>query len=82
RIGVAGYTDLELADHLYPSLTTVHVDRHQLGFLAARTLADLLNRNITGPVQVYLQPSLVVRESTSGKRSNHPQIGNVGGVTS
>ncbi|MEW5867213.1 MAG: LacI family DNA-binding transcriptional regulator [Bacillota bacterium] len=82
RIGVAGYTDLELAGHLYPSLTTVHVDRHQLGFLAARTLADLLNRSITGPVQVYLQPSLVVRESTSSKRSNHPQISNVGGVTS
>ncbi|MGE5592919.1 MAG: LacI family DNA-binding transcriptional regulator [Betaproteobacteria bacterium] len=63
-VGVAGYSDLELAAHLYPSLTTVRVDRLQLGFLAARTLVDLLNRNMTGPVQIYLQPSLVVREST------------------
>ncbi|MGE5574199.1 MAG: LacI family DNA-binding transcriptional regulator [Bacteroidota bacterium] len=77
HVGVAGYTDLELAAHLYPSLTTVRVDRLQLGFLAARSLVDLLNRNITGPVQIYLQPSLVVRESTRCRREK-PGSGGVG----
>lgn len=63
--GVVGYSDLELASHLIPSLTTVHMDKDQLGFLAARTAVDLLTNAITGPIQIFQQPRLVARESTT-----------------
>lgn len=65
QVGLVGYSDLPLASALYPSLTTVRVDRQLLGFMAARLLLDVTRRMIARPVQVHIQPELVVRESTS-----------------
>ena len=62
--GVVGYSDLELSSHFFPSITTVRINRRTLGYLAARTLVDVITGRITCPVQIYLQPSLVIREST------------------
>ncbi len=64
QVGVVGYSDLELAAHTYPRLTTVRVPRDALGLLATRTLLDFVDGRITGSIQVYLQPQLVIREST------------------
>lgn len=69
-VGVVGYSDLELASHLYPSLTTVRVDRVSLGFLAARSLLDLVEKRVSRPVQIYIQPELIVRESTGAWDTN------------
>lgn len=65
QVGLVGYSDLPLAAALYPSLTTVRVDRQLLGFMAARILLDITRRAIARPVQVHIQPELIVRESTS-----------------
>lgn len=64
QIGIVGYSDLELASHFFPSVTSIRVDRRALGYLAARTLTDMITGVIECPVQIYLQPSLVKRSST------------------
>lgn len=62
--GVVGYSDLDLASHIYPTLTSIRVEKGSLGYLAARNLLDQIYQSVLGPLQSYLQPQLVVREST------------------
>jgi len=38
RIGIAGYGDMDIAARLYPSLTTVRIDRYEMGRRAVRVL--------------------------------------------
>lgn len=64
EVGVVGYSDIDLASHIYPSLSSVRVEKEAMGYLAARILVDELEERIVGPVQVHLQPRLVAREST------------------
>ncbi len=64
HLGIVGYSDLELASHFFPPVTSIRVDRRALGYLAARTLTDMITGVIECPVQIYLQPSLVKRRST------------------
>ena len=63
--GVVGYSDLDLASHIYPSLTSIRVEKSAMGYLAARNLLDQIGGYVQGPMQNYLQPQLVIRESTS-----------------
>ena len=42
-IGVAGFNALDLALQCRPSITTVNVDRHRMGVLAARLLLSRLS---------------------------------------
>ena len=42
RIGIAGYGDMDLAAQLYPPLTTVKVNRYDMGRRAVRQLLDRL----------------------------------------
>lgn len=65
EFGVVGYSNLELAQHTSPALTTVHVDRKQLGALACRLLEDCVMGRARQPVQVVVQPSLIARGSTA-----------------
>ena len=44
RLAIAGYGDADLAQQLFPSLTTVRVARHQMG----RQAVDLLVRRLSG----------------------------------
>lgn len=66
-VGVVGYSDLELASHTTPRLTTIRVNRQQLAWLACRLLEDRIAGVLTHPVQAFIQPELVVRESTQRK---------------
>lgn len=65
RYGVVGYSDLDLASHIYPTLTSIRVEKNAMGYLAARNLRDQIGEFVQGPVQNYLQPQLIIRESTS-----------------
>jgi LacI family transcriptional regulator len=66
-VAVVGYSDLALAAHADPPLTTVHVPKRRLGRAAAKLLLDLIAGDIEGPVQMVVSPHLVVRESTGGQ---------------
>lgn len=63
-VGVVGYSDLDLARYIYPTLTSIRVEKTTMGYLAARTLLDQINGRITEPVQCYLRPRLITRETT------------------
>lgn len=65
QVGIVGYSNLDLAAHLTPGLTTVRVERQLLGVYAARLLMDRLAGTATQPVGITLQPRLVVRGSTT-----------------
>jgi LacI family gluconate utilization system Gnt-I transcriptional repressor len=43
RIAIAGYGDLELAEQLFPSLTTVRIRRREMGRVAAGMLLAIVN---------------------------------------
>lgn len=63
-IGVVGYSDLELASHLSPPLTTIRVDAYALGHLALRLVEDVWADRVTLPAQIWTQPELVARATT------------------
>ncbi len=62
--GVVGYSDLDLARHLRPALTTVRVSIPDLAQMALHLLGELVGNRVEQPVQITLQPYLVTREST------------------
>ena len=62
-LSVVGFDDVQLAQFVAPTLTTVHQPKVELGQLAMQKLLDLLAER---PVEdAVLQPSLVVRASTA-----------------
>jgi LacI family transcriptional regulator len=66
-LSIAGIDNLEMAAHLSPALTTVHIPTQRIGTLAAeRVLARLAGE--TGPRRVELPTELVVRQSTGAPR--------------
>jgi len=63
RIGIAGYGDMDLAAQLYPSLTTVRVNRYEMGRQAVRVLLAKLGGNHKIPAITSLGFEIVDRES-------------------
>ncbi|MFT4235649.1 MAG: substrate-binding domain-containing protein, partial [Microbacterium sp.] len=63
-ISVIGFDDIPVSAHVFPSLSTIHVDFAELG----RRAVELLVAELTGAAQPPLEllhPRLVVRESTA-----------------
>lgn len=63
-ISVIGYDDISLAEHVSPALTTMHVDKHRMGRIAAEILLDRLENPATA-VRVVIVPTLVERASVA-----------------
>jgi LacI family gluconate utilization system Gnt-I transcriptional repressor len=63
RIGIAGYGDLEFAAELFPTLTTVRVDRYQMGREAVRHLVARLNGKRDMPTITSLGFQIIDRQS-------------------
>jgi LacI family transcriptional regulator len=66
-ISVSGFDDIELASHIEPPLTTVHVPAVEMG----RTIADYVIRVLDGgeaTLPIRLDAQLVVRASTAPPR--------------
>lgn len=61
-ISVTGFDDIELAKHVFPALTTVHVPHRQMGSLAARALIGLIEESAAKTSQL-LDVSIVMRAS-------------------
>ena len=61
-VSITGFDDIELASHVWPPLTTVHVPHRQMGRDAAQVLIDLVE---TGSTKAHreLNVSIVMRES-------------------
>ncbi|ULH14231.1 LacI family DNA-binding transcriptional regulator (plasmid) [Deinococcus sp. KNUC1210] len=76
-LAIMGFSDEEIASHLYPALTTVRIPRHEIGRLAA----DLLLARLGGPPdsQPPVAPSPIdvgfeiVQRQTTRSPGQHPQ---------
>jgi len=69
QISVVGYNDMPFATWFDPPLTTIHLPQYEIGERAAELLLERLRDPGVEPVQVQLEPSLVVRGSTAPPRS-------------
>ncbi len=64
RVSVTGFNDMPLVDRLSPALTTVHIQSHESGRLAAAAVCALIDGTAGAENQV-LPVRLVVRASTA-----------------
>jgi LacI family transcriptional regulator len=64
-VSVIGFTDMPVAEHSNPPLTTVAIPKDQLGRLAAELLLDLVDRKFQGISNTTLPTELIVRESSA-----------------
>jgi len=69
-ISVIGFSDIPIAEHLNPPLTTIRIPQRRLGAAAVHLVNALLNRELMGPVGMVLPTSLVERGSTGAPREN------------
>jgi len=63
-ISVVGFDDVQAAAYLTPRLTTVRQPLRQMGELAAMHLLQRISAKNSYPGEIFVEPELVVREST------------------
>jgi len=64
-ISVVGFDDILEAAYQFPSLTTIRQPLRKMGEIAAETLIQRIERRKGCPRQIFIEPELVVRESTA-----------------
>jgi len=62
-VSVIGYDDLDISQHMDPPLTTLHIDKMQMGAMAGRRLYELIQGVNNTPTKIVVTSTLVVRES-------------------
>jgi DNA-binding LacI/PurR family transcriptional regulator len=72
KIKVIGYDDIFVSSIIEPSLSTIHIAKHQAGNIAARIVIDRINSNDLNipPQRILLEGRLVVRKSTVASAAN------------
>lgn len=63
-ISITGFDDIPMAEHSYPSLTTLNQPIYAIGQQTCEMLVDILQEKEVENRHILLQPSLVVRRST------------------
>lgn len=64
---IIGFDDISLAAMTTPALSTVAVDKYAIGYLAAERLFAMLDKPQQQFEPIYLDTSLVIRESTRAR---------------
>ncbi len=62
-LAVVGFDDIQLAQYLVPSLTTVRVPAREIGATCAQMLLNIIQTGYR-PASVFLETELIVRESS------------------
>jgi LacI family transcriptional regulator len=60
---IVGFDDIQLASLVTPSLTTVHLDKYELGRQAVTRLVEMLEEPETMFPPIYMDVELLIRES-------------------
>ncbi|MGY2894355.1 LacI family DNA-binding transcriptional regulator [Deinococcus sp. UYEF24] len=71
-LAIMGFSDEEIASHLYPALTTVRIPRHEIGRLAADLLLARLNGSPNGPPPIDVGFEIVQRQTTRTPSQEKP----------
>jgi LacI family transcriptional regulator len=69
QISVTGFNDMPFADRFRPPLTTIRIPHYEIGTAAAQLMLERLREGDGKPVEVRLEPTLVVRESSGAPPS-------------
>ena len=62
-ISIAGFDDIELSSQIRPPLTTVRVQREQMGVLAVKKLIKNIEKKNNKSEKTVLTTELMVRQS-------------------
>jgi len=62
EVSIVGYDDFQIADRVWPPLTTIHTPTRRIGQMAAE---KLMKREVVAPPPEAHLPALVVRRSTA-----------------
>jgi DNA-binding LacI/PurR family transcriptional regulator len=65
-IALVGFDDVPLARYVDPPLTTIHLPIAELGRRAGQLIVDLIFQKTEPGRQIWLNPALIVRASSSG----------------
>jgi LacI family transcriptional regulator len=63
ELSIVGFDNIDLAEHLTPSLTTMHVDKAGLGRMAVQLLTNRAEFPDAACVTAMLRPTLIERQS-------------------
>ncbi len=63
-LSIVGFDDIQPAQYIYPSLTTVHQDIKEKGALSAKTILDELSNKPSSKKTYVIEPRILVRQST------------------
>ncbi|MGH7602266.1 MAG: LacI family DNA-binding transcriptional regulator, partial [bacterium] len=69
EVSVVGFDDVEAGTHTQPELTTIRVDKEDLGAVALRRLVEMIETKKEFLGKVFTPVELVVRQSTVPPRS-------------
>jgi len=64
-VSVAGFDNITISEYCCPSLTTIHIPRPEIGRLVVESLVPESQGALPRPRRIFLDPELVVRESTA-----------------
>jgi LacI family transcriptional regulator len=67
-LSVVGFDNREFSDYVSPRITTMDLPLHDMGYTSMKTLAQLINGEEAGPIQVPLC-KLLKRESVTAPRT-------------
>lgn len=67
-LSIIGFDHIDLAEHVTPALTTMHVDKVSMGRLAVQLLTNRAEFPTTSCVTAILRPTLVERQSVCSIR--------------
>ena len=79
-ISVVGFDNIEMAQYSSPPLTTIDVDKKQLARLSVRTLIDRINGDLNMPIEIFLQPQLIVRRSSGVVKKSEVEKENIADI--
>jgi LacI family transcriptional regulator len=63
-ISVTGFDNVKLSEFCYPSLTTVHIPREQIGHIICESLMSKNGKSAVAEAEIVIDPEFVLRDST------------------
>ena len=64
QVQVMGYDNIDIAEYVHPKLTTIAQPLAELATKASEYIVRLIDKNIAPPINIQLDNTLVVRQST------------------
>lgn len=64
-VSIAGFDDIQVAQHTMPPLTTVRIFKNEMGALAGKRLNELINGINPKPIKLVVSVDTIIRESTA-----------------